>query len=200
MSVLIVLSFIYITHTHTHTHTHKKLSHKQAHKTNTHKHIMILLFIYLYIPITGRKEMFYLMTHSTHFIYSYMVSDIWQSTTKIVRYKTRCCHMGYSFQLTARVLLYAPSHRQDCTYHSLCYTSHGSLAGTRNSSSQCSTTGVTITEYIYCCYFWVHVTTRVSSQCLVCSRQKSLADLLYYTLAQFKTNIPGMPGHRGLST
>ena len=25
----------------------------------------------------GRKEMFYLMTHSTHFIYSYMASDIW---------------------------------------------------------------------------------------------------------------------------
>ena len=25
----------------------------------------------------GRKEMFYLMTHSTHFIYGYMVSDIW---------------------------------------------------------------------------------------------------------------------------
>ena len=24
----------------------------------------------------GRKEMFYLMTHSTHFIYSYMASDI----------------------------------------------------------------------------------------------------------------------------
>ena len=31
------------------------------------------------------------------------------------------------------VLLYAPSHRQDSTYHSLCYTSHGALAGTRNS-------------------------------------------------------------------
>ena len=29
---------------------------------------------------------------------------------------------GYSFRLTARVLLYAPSHRQDCTYHGLCYT------------------------------------------------------------------------------
>ena len=42
--------------------------------------------------------------------------------------------MGYSFRLTARVLLYAPSHRQDSTYHSLCYTSHGVLAGTRNSS------------------------------------------------------------------
>ena len=25
----------------------------------------------------GRKEMFYLMTHSTHFIYCYMASDIW---------------------------------------------------------------------------------------------------------------------------
>ena len=36
--------------------------------------------------------------------------------------------------LTARVLLYAPSHRQDSTYHGLCYTSRGALAGTRNSS------------------------------------------------------------------
>ena len=25
----------------------------------------------------GRKEMFYFTTHSTHFIYGYMVSDIW---------------------------------------------------------------------------------------------------------------------------
>ena len=41
--------------------------------------------------------------------------------------------MGYSFRLTARVLLYAPSLRQDNTYHALCYTSHGALAGMRNS-------------------------------------------------------------------
>ena len=45
-----------------------------------------------------------------------------------------CRHMGYSFRLTARVILYAPSHRQDSTYHGLCYTSHGALAVTRNSS------------------------------------------------------------------
>ena len=32
------------------------------------------------------------------------------------------------------VLLYAPSHRQDNTYHGFCYTSRGALAGTRNSS------------------------------------------------------------------
>ena len=38
------------------------------------------------------------------------------------------------FQLTASILLYEPSHRQDSTYHGLCYTSHGALAGTRNSS------------------------------------------------------------------
>ena len=37
-------------------------------------------------------------------------------------------------RLAARVLLYAPSHRQDSTYHGLCYTSRGALAGKRNSS------------------------------------------------------------------
>ena len=85
--------------------------------------------------IKGReREMFYLTTHSTHFIYGYMASDIWLRTILIVRKETRCCHIGYSYQWTARLLLYAPSHRQDNTYHSLCYTSRGALAGTRNSS------------------------------------------------------------------
>ena len=79
-------------------------------------------------------EMFYLTTHSTHFIYGYMASDIWLRTILIVRKETRCRHIGYSYRLTARVLLYAPSHRQDNTYHGLCYTSRGALAGTRNSS------------------------------------------------------------------
>ena len=88
-------------------------------------------------PITvhdGEREMFYFTTHSTHFIYGYMASDIWLRTIPIVRKETRCRHIGYSFRLTARVLLYAPSHRQDNTYHGLCYTSRGALAGTRNSS------------------------------------------------------------------
>ena len=51
-----------------------------------------------------------------------------------VREETRCRHMGYSFRLTASVLLYAPYHRQDSTYHGLCYTSRGALAGKKNSS------------------------------------------------------------------
>ena len=43
--------------------------------------------------------MFYLTTHSTHFIYGYMASDIWLRTIMIVRKETRCHHIGYSFQL-----------------------------------------------------------------------------------------------------
>ena len=91
-------------------------------------------YILLNIISRGRKEMFYLTTHSTHFIYGYMASDIWLRTILIVRKETRCRHIGYSFQLGARIILYTPSHRQDNTYHDLCYTSRGTLAGTRNSS------------------------------------------------------------------
>ena len=83
----------------------------------------------------SEREMFYLTMHSTHFIYGYMASDIWLRTILIVRKETRCRHIGYSYQLTARVVLYAPSHRHDNTYHSLCYTSHGALAGTRKTVS-----------------------------------------------------------------
>ena len=43
--------------------------------------------------------MFYLTTHSTHFIYGYMASDIWLRTILIVRKETRCRHIGYSFRL-----------------------------------------------------------------------------------------------------
>ena len=77
------------------------------------------------------REMFYLTTQSTHFIYSYMASDICLRTILIVRKETRCRLIGYSYRLAARVLLYAPSHRQDSTHHGLCYTSRGALAGTR---------------------------------------------------------------------
>ena len=48
--------------------------------------------------ITSKKEreMFYLTTHSTHFIYCYMASDIWLRTILIVRKETRCHHIDYS--------------------------------------------------------------------------------------------------------
>ena len=75
--------------------------------------------------------MFYLRTHSKHFlIYVCMASDM---TTQIAIEETRCHNMGYYFRLAARVLLYASSHRHDNTYHGLCYPSRGALAGKRNS-------------------------------------------------------------------
>ena len=91
-------------------------------------------FLIVDIPTCREREIFYLTTHSTHFIYGYMASDIRLRTILIVRKETRCRHIGYSYRLTGRVLFYAPSHRQDNTYHGLCYTSRGALAGTRNSS------------------------------------------------------------------
>ena len=71
---------------------------------------------------------------NTFYLRLYGVRHMVMGTILIVRKETRCRHIGYSFRLAARVLLYAPSHRQDSTYHGLCYTSRGALAGTRNSS------------------------------------------------------------------
>ena len=84
--------------------------------------------------VDGRKEMFYLMTHSIHFylrLYGvwHMVKDYSDSGEE-----TSCHHISYSFWLASKVLLYTPSHRQDSIYHSLCYTCRGALAGMRNSS------------------------------------------------------------------
>ena len=95
---------------------------------------MVCLYQFDLQQTEREREMFYLTSRSTHFIYGYMAADIWLRTILIVRKETRCRNIGYSFGLTSWVLLSAPSHRQDNTYHSLCYTSRGALAGTRNNS------------------------------------------------------------------
>ena len=41
------------------------------------KHISAQDRVPLFFRKEGRKEMFYLMMHSTHFIYGYTASDIW---------------------------------------------------------------------------------------------------------------------------
>ena len=74
--------------------------------------------------------MFYLTTHSTHFIYGYMSSYI---IVNDYSDSERGNPRGKSFRLLARDILYATPHIQDSTYHGLCYTSRGTLAGTRNS-------------------------------------------------------------------
>ena len=52
----------------------------------------------------------------------------------LVMLENHCCYMNYTFQLASRVLLYAPFHRQDTIYHSLCYTNCGALVGASSSS------------------------------------------------------------------
>ena len=61
----------------------------------------------------GRKEGNVLFNDALNTFYlrlygiRYMVKDHSDSE----REETRCCHIGYSFQLTAKVLLYAQSHK-----------------------------------------------------------------------------------------
>ena len=82
-----------------------------------------------------RKEMFYLMTHSTHFIYGYMASDMVKDHSDSEKGNPLPPHRLLFLMGSARVLLYAPSHRQDSTYHGLCYTSRGALAGSFTKAS-----------------------------------------------------------------
>ena len=140
-----------------------------------HTDVCMYVFMYVCVLVCVRtyvereREMFYLTTHSTHVTYGYMASDIWLRTILIVRKETRCRH---SYRLTARVLLYAPSHIQDNTYHGLCYTSRGALAGTRRSYVHtyvyvcvcvCMCVYVLMYDYIYvlyvctCMYVCMHV-------------------------------------------
>ena len=51
-------------------------------------------------------------------------------------------------QLAARVLLYAPFHRQESTYHGICYTSCGVLAGMRN-TSVCPSIGIDLITHTH---------------------------------------------------
>ena len=84
---------------------------------------------------TGRKEMFYLTTHSTYFIYGCMTLDIIMVKDHSDSERGNPLPpLGYSFRLAARDILYATPHRQDSTHNGLCYTSRRALAGRRNSS------------------------------------------------------------------
>ena len=80
-----------------------------------------------YLPRKGRKE-------GRKFVFNDALNTFYlrlYGVRHIVREVTYCRRMCYYFRLTARVLLYAQSHRQDSTYHGLCYTSRGALAETR---------------------------------------------------------------------
>ena len=85
-------------------------------------------------PATTTKEGNVLFNDDTFYLWLYGIRHMVKDHSDSEREKTCCHHIGYSFRLAARIILYAPSHRQDNTYHGLCYTSRGALACTRNSS------------------------------------------------------------------
>ena len=69
------------------------------------------------------------------FIYSYLVSDTWYRITHVVRENLLPPPHGLLFPISSKgSCIYAPSHLQDSTHHSLFYTNCGALDGTRNSS------------------------------------------------------------------
>ena len=81
-----------------------------------------------------RKEMFYLIPHSTHFIFGYSVEHMVKDNSNSKRGNLLPPHHGLLFPISSKGYLYSPSHRQASTYNGLCYTSYGALAGMRNSS------------------------------------------------------------------
>ena len=84
-------------------------------------------FIYGYME--GKMEMFYLTTHSTHFIYGYMASVIRERTTRIAREETRCRHMGYFFPISSKGSFISIIHTDRITHTTaFWYISRGALA------------------------------------------------------------------------
>ena len=85
-----------------------------------------------------------LYQHWKYFIKKYLLANWWGWRSVLLLFLV-IWHWTYSkgpfrlqktkhTQSAARVILYVPSHRQDSTYNSLCYTSCGALPGKRNSS------------------------------------------------------------------
>ena len=83
----------------------------------------------------GRKEGNVLFNDAlnTFYLRLYGVRHMVKDHSDSEREETCCRHMGYSFRLAARVLLYASSHRQET--HTMAFvTPVRALDGTRNSS------------------------------------------------------------------
>ena len=99
--------------------------------------IMLCAMCYVVCGMVLIKEMFYLTIHSTHFIYGYMAygyRHMAKDQLDSERGNPLPPLYGHSFQLVARDLLHASSHRRDSAHHDICYTSGGVLGGTQNSS------------------------------------------------------------------
>ena len=80
--------------------------------------------------------MFYLTMHSTHFyLWLYGIGHMVKDHSDSERGNPLPPH-GLLFPISSKgsFIFIIPQNRQDNTYHGVCYTIRGALAGTRNSS------------------------------------------------------------------
>ena len=95
--------------------------------------VIIDLQVVLLLSKEREREMFYLTTHSTHFIYGYMASDMVKDHSDSEKgnplppYK-----LLLSINSKGSFICTIP--QTGYTSHGLCYTSRGALDGARNSS------------------------------------------------------------------
>ena len=78
---------------------------------------------------------------------------------------------GLFFPMNSKGSFICTSHRQDSTYHGLCYTSRGALAGTRNSSMGPPHEGSIWRVCVYMCIYvcmWMYVYLSVCVCACVC--------------------------------
>ena len=97
--------------------------------SNRYTVIFIHRFPFTYTCI-GRKEMFYLTTHSTNFIMLYGVEHMVKNHSDSERRNPMPPHRVHFSICNKEYFIYAPSHRQDSTHHGLCYTSRPCGIGT----------------------------------------------------------------------
>ena len=112
------------------------------------------------LSANGKKENGLFNNALITFYLKCRVLDIWLRIIQTVNEESHCHHfmMSCSIWLAAKVLLYAPSHRQNSTQDGICYTSCDALAGMRNLMRFLWVEKKkTISYQVWCLLFWVAV-------------------------------------------
>ena len=93
------------------------------------RHTVKPCFFYSIVGIKEerKKNFFYLTTHSRHFVYGYMVSDMLKDHSYSQRENWLPLLHGLFFFISSKGSFICIILQQDSTYHCLCYTSHGAL-------------------------------------------------------------------------
>ena len=81
---------------------------RERERDSTVSFVNMKVMVCVCIDDVAQREMFYLTTHSTHFIYGYMGSDIWLRTILIVRKETRWRHIVYTDRITHTTAFVTP--------------------------------------------------------------------------------------------